>query len=466
MILAPLALFLVWEVVTRSVAGYLANAWPEMAIHLQSTNATALGNLADEALDRTADAKNRLAQMRRVLEPRISKASPSGTLIVLADLPRFPPRVGRLMILKQMLRSAPGRSWRCSMIPLNARAFRILGQLAERASDDKQTQKFMQAAARRSLREGGAIYWMMVRSYQDQDYGAAIRYADTLMRTDPPKMRAVMMPIMGKIAENADASGELKKLLAGNPPWRPVFFDFLPENISDARTPLEILMSLKNTPTPPTAEDLQSYLNFLIGHKFYDLAYYTWLQFLPAEQLGKVGHLFNGSFEANPSGLPFDWVISPGSNVVMKILARPDQDGEHALFMEFGPGRVDSPGIKQLIMLPPGGYQLVGKYRAEIDSERGLAVAHQLCGRSNNWRKPRDHRIGCDVERFRSSFTVPETNCPAQYIELVFDARWASEQFISGSLWCDDLQILRDGDAETKTTETDIGTQTKSSHVP
>ena len=59
MILAPLALFLVWEVVTRSVAGYLADAWPEMAVRLQSTNATALVNLADEALDRTADAKNR-----------------------------------------------------------------------------------------------------------------------------------------------------------------------------------------------------------------------------------------------------------------------------------------------------------------------------------------------------------------------------------------------------------------------
>ena len=57
MILAPLALFLVWEVITRSVAAYLADAWPEMAIRLRSTNPTALLNLADEALDRTADAR-------------------------------------------------------------------------------------------------------------------------------------------------------------------------------------------------------------------------------------------------------------------------------------------------------------------------------------------------------------------------------------------------------------------------
>ena len=112
-------------------------------------------------------------------------------LILLADLPRFPPRVGRCTDSQT---NAQIRSWAELALlndPLNARAFSILGQLAERASDDKQTQKLMQAAARRSLREGGAVYWMMVRSYQDQDYGAAIRYADTLMRTDPPKIRCV-----------------------------------------------------------------------------------------------------------------------------------------------------------------------------------------------------------------------------------------------------------------------------------
>ena len=51
MILAILAVFLVWEVITRSLAAYLADASPEAAIRLWSTNPTALLNLADVMLN-------------------------------------------------------------------------------------------------------------------------------------------------------------------------------------------------------------------------------------------------------------------------------------------------------------------------------------------------------------------------------------------------------------------------------
>ena len=46
-ILAALALFLVWEVATRSLAAYFADPQPETAIRLRSTEPTALLNLAE-----------------------------------------------------------------------------------------------------------------------------------------------------------------------------------------------------------------------------------------------------------------------------------------------------------------------------------------------------------------------------------------------------------------------------------
>jgi hypothetical protein len=328
--------------------------------------------------------------------------------------------------------------------PLNARAFRILGQLSDLASDAERTEGLMQAAVRRSLLESVAVYWLMRKGVQDQDYPAALRYADILLRTRPQVLEQVM-PLLGKVAEIPDASVELKQLLATNPPWRPRFFGYLPASITDARTPLDILLSLKDTPIPPTTADLRAYISFLIQHGFYDLAYYTWLQFVPSEQLAQAGHLFNGSFEDDPSGLPFDWVLTNGAGVTIQIPARPDQPAQRALFLEFGPGRADYRDITQLILLAPGSYRFRGQYKADLSSQRGLEWRIICAGASAPiGQSPTVKGSTPAWADFEFSFTVPDANCPAQYVRLVFDARSESERFISGSIWYDELKIVRE----------------------
>ena len=212
---------------------------------------------------------------------------------------------------------------------------------------------------------------MMRKSFQDQNYKEALRYADILMRTRPQALGPIM-PIMGKMAELPEASADLKLLLSTNPPWRPQFLSSVPNAISDARTPLDILLSLKDTANPPTATDLRPYLDFLIQHGFFDLAYYTWLQFLRPEQLAQAGHLYNGGFDTPPSGTPFDWVLTKGTGVTAQVAAKSDKPGERALFLQFGPGRVDYRDVTELIMLSPGSYQFQGKYKGDLVSERGL----------------------------------------------------------------------------------------------
>jgi hypothetical protein len=77
------------------------------------------------------------------------------------------------------------------------------------------------------------------------------RYADILLRTRR-EFQPHVLPIVAHLAELPAASPKLKQLLAENPPWRPHFFADLPQGISDARTPLDLFLAIKNTPTPAT----------------------------------------------------------------------------------------------------------------------------------------------------------------------------------------------------------------------
>jgi hypothetical protein len=271
------------------------------------------------------------------------------------------------------------------------------------------------------------------------------------LRKRPQFMKHVV-PALAQMAESPDprAGAELKKVLLENPRWRASFFQHLPARVSDARTPLNLLLGLKPTGAPPTNEDVGAYLRMLIGHKFYELAYYTWLQFLSAEQLSSIGFLANDSFESAPSGLPFDWVISPGSGVTIDIAARADEADKHALLLELGPGRVEFDGVTQLMLLAPGSYRLKGLLKGELRGARGLQWRISCAGSRQPplGEAPMFVGVAPKWTEFDIAFTVPDKDCRAQELRLDLAARSASEQLVSGSVWYDELQLSRvpDGD--------------------
>jgi hypothetical protein len=275
-------------------------------------------------------------------------------------------------------------------------------------------------------------------------YELVIYYADALLRTSL-ELRGYVLPVLAQLAGDKRGSEALKAVLATNPPWRSAFLAALPSYATDARTPLDLLLAVRanSNSAPPTTEDIKPYLDLLISHKIYGLAYYTWLQFLPPRELRHAGFLFNGNFDEPPSGLPFDWVITPGAGVTIDIVPRADKSNAHALLVEFQYGRVDFHGVTELIMLAPGNYQFTGKYKGELVGQRGLkwrivcadgagiAESSMITGMSPDWR---------DVT---FKFTVPTADCGAQYVRLDLDARSESEHLISGSIYFDELQISR-----------------------
>jgi len=465
--LAGFGALLLWQILTRSFAAYLAVEAPAAALTLRPNEPTALATLADAQLN-PRNEKTKASVTQEVLNNKEQSGTAEGDRIagwaeiaLKAAAAKLPLDSGSKPQSSAAAEPAPLSDEDRALIrrraelvltqePLNARALRILGQLADDAGDEPRAAKLMHAAADHSLAESVAVYWMLQKSFATKDYAKTLSYADTLLRKRPQLM-VHTISLLGKMAESPDknAVGALETALARDPPWRGSFFAQLPRGISDARTPLNLLLSLKDGAAPPTTAELGGYLRFLISRKLYELAYYTWLQFLPADKLGRIGYLANGGFESEPSGLPFDWVISQGSGATIDIAALPNTADAHALLLDLGPGRADFRGVTQLLMLTPGTYRLEGKLKGESRGKRGLQWSVACAGSGQSPIGKSDMFVGVSLtwREFDFTFTVPDADCRAQELHLALAARSASEQLVSGSVWYDDLQITRQPEA-------------------
>ncbi len=444
-LLATLAGILVWLVLSRSIAAYLAETRPTAALWLNPQEPQALFNLADQTLN-PSFASSAAARDRPLDIGGDNNAASQGAPPIFENKASLAETFAAVDP-RRTVDLAAIRGWAEAAIwndPTNAGALRIIGQVADAANDEKTAYGFMRAAAQRSLHESMSLYWLLLRSAQANDAKSTIYYADVLLRAKP-ELGANALPILAQLAQNQQSRDLLIDVLKTDPPWRDAFIGTLPSYVNDARIPLEVLLALSNGSTPPASKDLRPYLDALISRGFYDLAYYTWLQFLPPAELSRAGFLYNGDFNDPISGLPFDWEIMPGMGVTIDVVRQNDSSGRHALLIDFQYGRVEFRGAKELVLLPPGNYQFTAKYKGELLGPRGLKWRISCAGAENTALAESPMIIGkaADWRDVTVNFTVPQKACRAQYVRVDLDARSQSEQLVSGSIYFDGLQISR-----------------------
>jgi hypothetical protein len=162
--LGALSLVLAWLVVERSLVAYLAEVAPQAALFLAPNDARALANLADRVYT------------RRWVDQQRGKPAPQAGANTAADQAGASDGNARLgawsgLALKAAEKEVPGddpaaiaglsedeiiekvRGWAEAAVandPFNARALRVLGQLAADANDKERAALFMRAAADRS----------------------------------------------------------------------------------------------------------------------------------------------------------------------------------------------------------------------------------------------------------------------------------------------------------------------------
>ena len=450
LVAAALALALTWLVVSTSCADYLARSSPALAswFHWQAAGARlALAERSLETYQRVAAAKpqdptDNQAPPAAEAAADPAKASADAIAPAKSGVQRAPsalegvPAGVRGEIVDEILRVV-------RYDPLNSRALRLLGQIRDAEGDDAAAQVLMQAAAHLSLRETPAVIWLFQNAQSRKDHAAMVRYLDVLFRT-----RLEALPFaewqLTQMAESPDANAVVKDVLAQNPSWRRRYFADIGSFVSDARTPLDLMLSLRETPAPATADERRFYLDFLVGKGFYELAYYSWLQFLDPSELSSVGFLSNGSFERPLTRTPFDWTVESGSGATVDVVPRLDAPGQHALSVEFTHGRVDFRGVRQYAMLAPGSYTFAGVHSGRLRGRRGL-VWRVSCAKSGTHIAESAALMdgGRSWKPFSFEFTVPESECKVQRVELGLAARSASETMVTGEMQFDDIVMAR-----------------------
>lgn len=445
---------LVWLVVTYSYAASLAASDPEASLRIRVT-APALLNLAERRLSAmqkagASGAGVAAGQLPEAADRRAGSGDDRDRIGVLADLAsrRFsraqaPPETGPITPrppekeeLYQMVREALRRE------PLNARAFRLLGELSEGHAPRSEVAHLMRMAVRRNLHEPTAVLWLLNDALAEKSYADVLTYADILLRTEV-RLHAHAIHALAKACEDSKGLELVLEAMRANPRWREAFVVGVSQYVSDARIPLQILVGLKDTAHPPTARELAPYFDLLLRNQLHDLAYYTWIQFLPPEQLVRVVIPFNGDFETPPSGSPFDWSIPSSPNAIAGIVSLPPPAGGKALRVEFGLGRIAFAGVRQLVLLPPGDYAFSATYTASINGRRGLVWALACIDGKELGRTPMMLGSVPKPTPIQFAFTVPEAGCRAQQLRLFHDSRSASEQFVSGWSNQQDVRIAR-----------------------
>ena len=328
--------------------------------------------------------------------------------------------------------------------PLEGRAYRILGQIADAEKKSDQAFALYQKAAHYSPRDLESHVWLLNYSLRTENADLAVHHLDRLLRMQidllPP-----LIPTIAGLATQPSSQDALIDVMIKNPSWRLPAINTLTAQ-KGASTKYAVFFDRLGKTTGGLSErEQQAWLGALNLDQQWPLAYLTWASQLPAATQLELGNLFNGSFEHEPLTGGFDWQFDKVAGASIDLESRDGISGNKALHLGFEGRRVAFNGVRQTLVLPAGNYRFSGKGLADnlmtepglvwsvqcLGSDEILATGEPWKGRSAQW------------QAFSLDFTVPREHCAAQSLFLKLPARVASEQEIAGSLWFDAFRIQK-----------------------
>jgi hypothetical protein len=327
--------------------------------------------------------------------------------------------------------------------PLDGRGYRMLARQAELRGENSVAMVLYSLAAKRGPRDLPTQGWLVQYALARGDNAEALVHIDQILRVQP-EMASRLYPQLMALAARDPA--EVAKTLLQAPPWRPSFMLQLIRQSPDSAGLFALVERLRRSPGGLTDRELSTWLGRLIHNRQWGGAYLSWVESLSPAASKRIGNIYNGSFELEPSQLGFDWRFGRVSGARVSRAQVTGSQGEFALRIEFEDRRVPFHHVRQLLALVPGTYRLEGRVRLDdLRSERGL-VWTLTCAENGRMIAETDPLTGRrDWRTFERDLVVPPEDCGGQWLTLRIPARIAAEQRVGGVAWFDDLSIQAAG---------------------
>ncbi|HNV83847.1 MAG TPA: hypothetical protein PKI87_06280 [Arenimonas sp.] len=328
--------------------------------------------------------------------------------------------------------------------PLEGRAYRILGQIADAEKKPDQAFVLYQKAVHYSPRDLESHLWLLNYSLRTENAELAVHHLDRLLRMQidllPP-----LIPTIAGLATQPSSQDALIKAMLKNPSWRLPAINTLTAQQGASTKYAVFFDRLGKTHGSLSEREQQAWLGALNLDQQWPLAYLTWASQLPAATQLELGNLFNGSFEHEPLPGGFDWQFDEVPGASIDLESRDGISGNKALHLNFEGRRVPFNGVRQTLVLPAGSYRFSGKGLADnLMTELGLVWSVQCLGSGEILASGEPWKgRSAQWQAFSLDFTVPKEHCTAQSVFLKLPARIAAEQEIAGSLWFDAFRIQR-----------------------
>ena len=333
------------------------------------------------------------------------------------------------------LRNAVGRA------PLQPLGYRLLARRAEAGKQPERAVALYRLAATRGPRDIPSLAWVARHELQIGDFASALVRFDQIMRVQP-EISHRLNQILSAVAAHGPAQRDFARMLKRNPPWREAFLVRLIGR-SEAVAPIfPLVETLRTSPPGLSDRELATWIARLGADGQWGAAYLIWVQSLDPEASQRIGNVFNGGFEIEPSHAGFDWDYknAPGTSISRSQTA--GATGNFALRLEFEDGRVKFPKLQQMLALAPGEFRLRGRVRLDdLRSERGLVWTLDCVGTGERLAESAAFSGRREWMPFEVPFVVPDDKCGGQLLVLRLPARVPAETRIGGVAWFDDLSI-------------------------